>query len=167
MYDRSLTKTLQNIYYAVLKDMKDEDFKQAIKRLLQERVFATFPKPAEILELSAIKKVVSAEIDDTEIRANELITLVYSMNATVFENAKASGRTFEDELRGTIFRNIEDDIAILNNVKPYCEYKQLVNNISCYQTSKEQLKAFKDAIKQKGESLAIGSDVRLMLRGGK
>jgi len=69
------------------------------------------------------------------------------MNNAIFENAKMSGRTFEDELQGTKFLGLRDkDEAILNQVKPYCEYKQLISNINTYATSLEQLKAFKQAI---------------------
>ena len=85
--------------------------------------------------------------DLTEIKAKELIEFVHSMNHTIFENAKMSGRTFEDELKGTKFLGLRDkDKAILNQVKPYCEYKQLISNISRYSTSLEQLNAFKNAI---------------------
>ena len=86
-------------------------------------------------------------VDLVEVKAKELIEFVHSMNHTIFENAKMSGRTFEDELKGTKFLGLRDkDKAILNQVKPYCEYKQLISNISCYGTSLEQLKAFKSAV---------------------
>lgn len=103
-------------------------------------------------------------IDETEAKANELIALVYSMNETVFENAKTSGRTFEDELKGTKFRNIDDEIVILNQVKPYTDYKQLVSKVSCYATSLEQLQAFKNAIKYAGSHIEIIENIKRIKR---
>ena len=148
VYDKSLTKTLQNIYYAILRDMQDEDFKQAVKRLLQERVFATFPKPAEILSLTNIKKEAILEVNETELKAKELILWCETANSTIFDNAKKSGRTFEDELKGTKFISLSDsDMSVLNQVKPYMSHKELINNIRVYQTSKDTLSAFMDALK--------------------
>jgi len=151
VYDKSLTKTLQNIYYAILKDMQDEDFKQAIKRLLQERVFATFPKPAEILSLSNVKKIVTEKVDEVEQKAKELIELVHSMNNQVYADAKRMGTQFEDLLKLVKFPQVnDDDIAILNQVKPHNDLKQLISNIYTYQTGLEQLKAFKNAVNYSG-----------------
>jgi len=168
VYDRSLTKTLQNIYYAVLKDMQDDDFKQAIKRLLQERVFATFPKPAEILELSKIKKVAVVEVDVNREKAKEYIKLVHSMNEAVYQHHIKTGHRFDDCLRAAKFENVSDEVkAILNQVKPYYNHKDLVANISKYQTTKEAENAFIQAIEQsdRNEPLAINGDVRKMIKG--
>jgi hypothetical protein len=123
--------------------LKPTDYKAFMSELFgtQHSFLNGLDRIAKVAE--TFKPIVS---DDTEARANELIALVYSMNATVFDNAKTSGRTFDDELRGTKFKNIEDDIVILNQVKPYTDFKQLVSKISCYATSLEQLQAFKRAI---------------------
>lgn len=50
VYQREQTKALMDIYYLVLQDMSDEDFKSSIVEILKTRKFATLPKPAEILE---------------------------------------------------------------------------------------------------------------------
>lgn len=148
IYDKPLNKMLLKVYYAILKDMQDEDFKQAIKRLLSERVYPTFPKPAEILELSNVEKIVIVEIDELEEQAKELIQWCETANATIFENAKMSGRTFDDEIKGTKFTSLSDsDLSVLNAVKPYCNHKQLIGNIRTYQTSREAINAFKSALK--------------------
>jgi len=155
IYDKTLTNTLQSVYYAVLQDMQDEDFKQAVKRLLQERVFATFPKPAEILSLSNVKKEVILEVDQNELKAKELIELVKGMNESVYQQHIKTGIRFNDLMNKVMFPTIEEEtIAILNQVKPYCSYKLLVSNINAYQTSIEQLQAFKNALKFK-ETLAV------------
>jgi len=162
IYDKSLTKTLQSVYYAVLQDMQDEDFKQAVKRLLQERVFATFPKPAEILSLSNVKKVDVVEIDEIELKAKELIELVQSMNGTIYQKHIESGIRFDDLLESVKFPSVDDEtIAILNSVKPYCSLKGLIGGINRFQTSKDTLNAFIQAIKQnqRGESLTIENPI--------
>ena len=168
VYEKPLTNTLINVYYAVLQDMSDEDFKQAIRRLLQERTFATFPKPAEILERTQIKQVAMVQVDQTELKAKELIKLAHSMNSQIFRDSEHMGVTFDDLLEVVEFPTVsESDIAILEQVKPHYSVKLLVKNINTYQTSVDELQAFKSAIKQseRKESLTIGHDVRKMLEG--
>lgn len=149
IYDKSLTKTLQSVYYAVLQDMQDDDFKQAVKRLLQERVFATFPKPAEILSLSNVTKVVVDEVDATELKAKELIKLVEGMNHSIYLESEKGMGTFDDLLEAVSFPTVcEDTKAILSKVKPFYDLKQLIKGINTYQTSVEQIKAFKQALSQ-------------------
>ena len=163
IYDKALTKPLQSVYYAVLQDMTDEDFKQAVKRLLQERTFATFPKPAEILALSKVVKEVIVEIDKDEEKAKELIELVHSMNNTIYQEHIRTGIQFDVLLDDVKFPTVEKSIiAILDNVKPYYNHKQLISNINLYGTSKEQLQAFKQAVKQ-GEVTQIASNVKKLL----
>jgi len=83
-----------------------------------------------------------------EYEAKELIRWCETSNATIFDNAKASGRTFDDELKGTKFPNVSNtDKAIFNAVKTYCDYKQLIGNIRTYQDGNIQLQAFIDALK--------------------
>lgn len=90
-----------------------------------------------------------AKDSSLELKAKELIQWCESANSTVFDNATKSGRTFEDELKGTSFARLamnDDEFRILNQVKPYCNYKQLIANIRSYQTSEEALKAFVRAL---------------------
>jgi len=167
VYDKSLTKTLQSVYYAVLQDMKDEDFKQAIKRLLQERVFATFPKPAEILTLSNVKKVDTPKVDEVEIKAKELIKLVHDMNAQIFRDSEHMEVTFDDLLEVVEFPTVcKNDMAMLEKVKPHYNAKLLVKHINTYRTSVDELQAFKSAIKQheKGATI-IANKVTNLLKG--
>ena len=159
VYDKTLTDALQNIYYAVLKDMNDEDFKQAVKRLLQERVFATFPKPAEILSLSKAE-VLEPMIDATTAEAKRLISACETMNTILFKECNNIGIPFEDYVIGYEFNNLQDSTkALLNAVKPYNNYKQLIINIRVGWTSFGQIEAFKRAIDyaaKNNQQLTIG-----------
>ena len=103
-------------------------------------------------------------IDPCEDQAKQVINLVRSMNEAVFNNAKATGRTFDAELKITAFPTVSnEDIAILNNVKPYYEYKSLVTNINHYSTAKECLEAFKMAISRK-DNIALSNQVTQRLK---
>ncbi len=50
MYDKKITDALLDGYWMVLCDMSDEEFVGSIKAILSGRKFASFPKPAEILD---------------------------------------------------------------------------------------------------------------------
>ena len=92
----------------------------------------------------------SIQDNSMELKAKELILWCETANSTIFDNAKKSGRTFEDELKGTKFISLSDsDMSVLNQVKPYMSHKELINNIRVYQTSKDTLSAFMDALKYK------------------
>lgn len=164
IYDKQLTNALNSVYYAVLQEMSNEDFKQSIKRLLQERTFATFPKPAEILALSNVKKVEVIEIDQHEEKAKELISLVYAMNDTIYREHIKTGISFDRLLAAAKFPSVSDeDIAILNNVKPHYNLKSLIAGISQYANTAEQLQAFKNAITQSKRGLMIGNEIKMRL----
>ena len=93
-----------------------------------------------------------------ETKAKDLIAWCESANETIYLDAKESNRSFEEQLRGTKFPSLNDsDMAILNQVKPYCEYKRLISEINHYQDSKVQLKAFVDALKYQPTETLIGS----------
>ena len=107
-------------------------------------------------------------VDETEAEAKRLISGVEAMNTILFDEAHKSGAMFEDLVRDYKFENVTDrSMAILNNVKPYCDVKQLVINIRRYQTSKDAISAFKSAIKQANQNnnLAIAGNVRKMIKG--
>jgi len=162
IYEKTLTKELLKIYYAILQVMENEDFKQAIRGLLSERVYPTFPKPAEILERTNVKEVIQLT-DEHEVKAKELIDLVYDMNNEIYQTHIKSGKSFDTLLEAVKFPSVSDeDIAILNNVRPHFSLKLLISNISAYQTSLEQLQAFKMAIKQGGQE-AMSFEVRKRL----
>jgi len=50
LYDKELSVNLVNIYYEVFKDFDVKIFNNAIKEIIINRKYSTFPKPAEILE---------------------------------------------------------------------------------------------------------------------
>lgn len=52
MYDKKMTGALLDGYWMVLCDMSDEEFVGSIKAILSGRKFASFPKPAEILDFA-------------------------------------------------------------------------------------------------------------------
>jgi len=70
MYGKKLSKEILRMYYMVLEDMTDEQFKQAVKVIMQTHVWSTLPKPAEFIQavtpdneaqvISAWDKVVNA-----------------------------------------------------------------------------------------------------------
>lgn len=133
-------------YQAVAEEIEtvqEKDFMDFYKATMAENTYGN--------GLQAIMKTAEQfkpqQTDLTEVKAKELIEMCYGINDKVFEDAKMSGRTFDDQMAGTIFKGISDtDIAILNQVKPYTDHKQLFSNMSCYATGLEQLNAFKRAI---------------------
>lgn len=144
VYEKQLTKPFVNIYYEVLREMSDDNFKQAIRRLLSERVYPTFPKPAEILQF---KIEDTEQIDHVAIEAKRLIDLVGAMNESVYQEHIKTGKSFNDLLDSAKFISVEEsDIAVLDQIKPHYSHKLLVANINHYQTSKDLLNAFIDAI---------------------
>lgn len=91
------------------------------------------------------------EVDELTIEANRLIDLVKAMNNSVYQIHLKTGDRFDDVLDNVKFTSTSDeDISILNQVKPHCNHKLLIVNINSYQTSIEALEAFKSAIKQNG-----------------
>jgi len=165
VYDKPLTKTLQSTYYYLLKEMSDDDFKQAIKRLLSERTFASMPKPAEILELTSVVKVVVKEVNENELKANELILLVKAMNDSIYQEHIKTGVRFDDLLQAASFPKVSsEDIAVLNKIRPYYELKSLIAGINQYQTSSDTLNAFKDALKSKSADLEMIQNIKSKLR---
>jgi predicted restriction endonuclease len=170
IYERPLSKPLMDSYHALLKEMNDDDFKQAVKRMLQERTFSTFPKPAEILSYSNVDKELVQIVDETELKAKEMIAKVEIMNTILFDEAKKTGEMFEDYVRKYHFDNVSDESkAILNSVKPYYDLKSLVINIRRYQTSIDAINAFKSAIRQTelngGANALTNEKVKMMIGG--
>lgn len=54
VYDKEPTKALMEIYFSILQHLDPEVFKQCIMGLLANRVYPSFPKPAEILESTLV-----------------------------------------------------------------------------------------------------------------
>lgn len=50
MYDKTPSENLLKLYYTVLQDLSDEEFKQAINSIARTNKYNCMPKPAEILE---------------------------------------------------------------------------------------------------------------------
>jgi len=74
------------------------------------------------------------------------ISLIEGCNHAMFNAAEESGRTFEDQLKGSYFPSVTDEeIAYFNSVKPYCDFKELVTNINQYENSAIQYSAFENA----------------------
>ena len=87
------------------------------------------------------------DVDLIEVKAKELISMVESINTKIGEDAKQRGEGFEYLVSVVKLPGVsEDDMAILNQVKPYCDYKKLIIGIRLFATSLEALRAFKDAI---------------------
>jgi len=87
-------------------------------------------------------------IDLIEERAKKLIALIEITNTAIGEQAKAQGEDFVKMVKYGIRLTIpEEDIAILDLVKPYSNHKDLIINIRHYQTSTDSLREFINAIK--------------------
>lgn len=56
IYSTSFSEATINIYYEILKDIPVKDFELSVKKILTERVFTSFPKPAEFLQMIYGKK---------------------------------------------------------------------------------------------------------------
>lgn len=103
------------------------------------------------------------EIDKDEEKAKELIELAHSMNNTIYQEHIRTGIQFDVLLNDVKFPTVDKSIiAILDNVKPYYNHKQLISSINLYGTAKEQLQAFKQAVKQ-GEVTQIALSVKKLL----
>ena len=50
MYDKTPSENLLKLYYTVLQDLSDEEFKSAINSIARTNKYNCMPKPAEILE---------------------------------------------------------------------------------------------------------------------
>jgi len=167
LYEKQQTKPLMDIYYSVLCEMKDAEFQHGVMDLIKTRVYPTMPKPAEIYQYKPQEKIIAIE-DEATRKAKELISWCESANSVIYDNATKSGRTFEDELKGTKFVSLSDgDIAILNQVKPYTDHKQLIINIRAYRTSQEALNAFKRAVEYSSSYAGAieNATVRKMIKG--
>lgn len=68
IYNRNQTKALLEGYYLILKRMNDDEFKQAMMNILEGRVYASMPKPAEILEYSRpnLETIATLALEDLE-----------------------------------------------------------------------------------------------------
>jgi len=133
-----------------VKDIKPTEYKNFMSELFgtQHSYLNGLDRVSKVAE--KFKPII---VDDIEAKAIELIELVYSMYNTVFENAKMSGRTFEDELKGTKFLNIDvEDIAIISTIKQHYGLKSIIANIGIGWNGKEQINAFKSAIKLSGSN---------------
>lgn len=66
--NRSLTREQEEIYYMLLEDIEDKQFLLGIKKLLQDREFADFPRPATIRKycLEESEKVLELEKEKEE-----------------------------------------------------------------------------------------------------
>lgn len=50
VYNRNISDTLSEIYYDVLQELTDEQFKNAVNKIIRTNKYPSMPKPAEILE---------------------------------------------------------------------------------------------------------------------
>lgn len=86
-------------------------------------------------------------IDDVEQEAKELIELCEGLNTQIRKDAERMGEDFKKLVYSVKTPTLDTDkIVVLNNVKPYQDYRELIINIRHYQTAKDSLEAFKRAI---------------------
>ena len=102
-----------------------------------------------------------------EQEAKELITLCEDINTQIRKDAERMGEDFEKLVYSAKFPTLNTDkIAILNSVRPYTDYKQLIIHIRHYQTARDSLEAFKNAIMYVDNSLTAieNKTVRKMIK---
>lgn len=122
---------LKDFYKAV---MTAESFGNGMKAIITT---------AESFKPKQLEQLVCASTAE----AKRLITACEDMNTILFNESNKYGLAFEDYVRDYNFTNIQDSTkALLNQVAPYYEYKNLIINIRRYQTSKDAESAFKKAI---------------------
>jgi len=117
--------------------------------------------------IDTVEKFKPAINNNVEQEAKELIALCEGLNTQIGNDAKRIGEDFKKLVYKAKFPTIDNDkIVVLDNVKPHCSHKDLIINIRHYQTSRDQLEAFKSAIRYTDKSLmAIESGaVRKMIR---
>ena len=120
--------------------MKENSFGNGIKAVLN--VIDRF-KPIE-------------DESELDLKAKELIALVYGMNQAVYQDHIKTGISFDVLLSGVKFPKLSsEDNSVLINVAPHYNLRDLIQHISCYTNSIEQHRAFKTALTRVGESLAI------------
>jgi len=100
IYNKQPTKSLLELYYFVLSDMNEDEFKNSVVELLKTRKFATLPKPAEILEYSRpdVEKLAILAIDDIE--------------RAIAKGGVYSSVTFEDRVINSIIDHLGGWIAV-------------------------------------------------------
>lgn len=115
-----------------------------------------------VAKVAEMFKPKNSEDDEITKEAKRLISGIEDMNTLLFDEAHKTGEMFEDFVRGYDFKNVtEKSMAILNNVRPYYDIKELVINIRRYQTSVDTLNAFKQAIKQSNQNESLAIDRRV------
>ena len=104
--------------------------------------------------------------NNVEQEAKELIALCEGLNTQIGNDAKRMGEDFVKLVKSAKFPTLDNDkIVVLNNVKPYNDFRDLIIHIRHYQTAQDSLEAFKRAILYVDKSLtAIESkQVRQMI----
>lgn len=92
--------------------------------------------------------------DDLEQESKELIELCEGLNTQIRKDAERIGEDFKKLVYAAKFPTLDTDkIAVLNSVRPYTDYKQLIIHIRHYQTARDSLEAFKNAIMYVDNSL--------------
>ena len=142
---REITNERLKEFYKLV--MTSDSYGNGMKAIIQ--VAEQFkPKPLEPI------------IDATTAEAKRLISACETMNTILFKECNNIGIPFEDYVMNYEFNNLQDSTkALLNAVKPYNNYKQLIINIRVGWTSFGQIEAFKRAIDyaaKNNQQLTIG-----------
>lgn len=146
LYDKNFSEATVEIYYKTVQDLSNQEFESACMKILMERVFPSFPKPAEFRECvfgskqlnisvhtiealtkfrQGIKSGNSVVFDDKLIRST-----VETMGGWVYilEKDKEDRKWIEKE-----FQETYQDLFESNREIPFREYRCLItrdlNNI--------------------------------------
>jgi len=146
-----------------IKHIPDTKLEEFYSNLFGRQHFCLNGMDRVVTVADEFKEAECAGVDTYDIGGK--IDKIKAYNAAVFDNATKSGRTFDDELKGTKFISMsEDEEAYYNLVKPYCNYKSLIGNINCYSDSSSQFISFQKAwllhISHKEESVALANPIQ-------
>ena len=138
VYDKEFSEYSIKLYFETVKDIEDTEFKNAVIHLLRNRVFSTFPKPAEFRELVFGKKNENEKIKIQEALASFKKAIAYAGSVkfedkTIHKTIKLMGgwsfilRTRQDNLHWK-YKEFEEIYASLINDRKGIEYEEELYN---------------------------------------
>ena len=135
------------------------------KRAMQASIGIEFKKKAALL-IALLGDEEDEKKGEHETEARRLIGLVEAINHKVFEDSQSFGMQFSDLISQIRLDKMlpEKDLAVLNKVKPHCNAQRLISEISTFQDTQVQLRAFIEALGNNRDTLAIESGITNRLR---
>jgi hypothetical protein len=130
MYGKPLSPEMLQMYYMVLEEMTDNQFKQAVKVIMRTHVWNTLPKPAEFIE--AIKPDTDSQAIMAWQKIENTMARVGAYKTVIFDDPLIHGfiQGFEGCWPGLCSKTIEEMIWIRKDFEKY--YKAISpDSIDC------------------------------------